>query len=102
MADFEPNSRYFKHATAKLAVETEAGQTRTVRYLRRRFIPPPGTSTTLVEHTVLQGERLDNITARYLGDPVQFWRVCDANNVLHPDDLTDEAGEVIEIGLPTI
>ena len=28
----------------------------------------------------MQGERLDNVAAQYLGDPTLFWRLCDANN----------------------
>jgi hypothetical protein len=70
--------------------------------VRRRFIPSPNGATTLVEHTVTQGERLDNITARYLGDPTQFWRVCDANNVLQPNELTDKPGTRIKIALPKL
>ena len=71
-----------------------------MRYLKRRFIPSPEGMTTLVEHKVAQGERLDNITARYLGDPTQFWRVADANNVLRPEELTEEIGTLIKIALP--
>ncbi len=56
--------------------------------------------TTLVEHSVTQGERLDTITARYLGDPTQFWRVCDANDVLQPTELTEEVGNIIKIAMP--
>jgi hypothetical protein len=40
------------------------------------------------------------LTARYIGDPEQFWRVCDANRALLPDDLTAAAGNVIRITLP--
>jgi hypothetical protein len=50
---------------------------------------------------VAQGDRLDNVTARYLGDPAQFWRVCDANNVLRPDEL-EETGRAIAIALPDL
>jgi hypothetical protein len=53
----------------------------------------------LVEHTVVQGERLDNITARYLGDPTQFWQVCDANGVLEPAEL-EQLGRTVRIALP--
>ena len=63
---------------------------RKIVYKRRRFIPPVEDTGTLVEHTVIQGERLDNIAARYMGDPTQFWRICDANLILKPDELTDE------------
>jgi hypothetical protein len=52
-----------------------------------------------VEHTVTQGERLDHLTARYLGDPTLFWRVCDANGALHPLEL-EELGRVVRIALP--
>jgi hypothetical protein len=78
------------------------GQQRPVQYLRRRFLPPASDGGTLALHTVVQGDRLDNVTAQYLGDPTQFWRVCDANNVLRPDDLTAEPGERIRIGVPKL
>jgi nucleoid-associated protein YgaU len=48
----------------------------------------------------VQGDRLDNLAARYLGDPEQFWKICDANNVLRPDELTEEIGRVVRIALP--
>jgi hypothetical protein len=54
----------------------------------------------LQEHVVVQGDRLDNITARYLSDPEQFWRVCDANAAMRPDELTEEPGRRLRITLP--
>jgi hypothetical protein len=56
--------------------------------------------TIITEHVVTQGERLDNITARYLTDPEQFWRLCDANPVLWPNDLTARIGRRLRIPLP--
>jgi hypothetical protein len=82
---FPITSRYSGLEIAKITVDG-----REVVYVQRRFLPPMG-GATLAEHLVTQGERLDNITARYLGDPEQFWRVCDANNALRPGDLTREA-----------
>jgi hypothetical protein len=99
---FEPNSRYAPLPVATIEVPGPGGEPRPVRYVRRRFLPPPESATTVVEHPVVQGERLDNITARYLGDPTQFWRVCDANNVLRPQELTDEPGRRIRIALPQL
>ncbi len=67
------------------------------------FDLPDGTkAVVLAEHTVTQGDRLDNVTAHYLGDPEQFWLVCDANNALRPDDLTAETeiGHSLTIPLP--
>ena len=98
---FDTTSRYFNIATTKISVPDGDGGTREIRYVRRRFIPSAESLTTLVEHTVTQGERLDNITARYIGDPTQFWRVCDANNVMEPEEL-EATGRIIEIALPGI
>ena len=69
-------------------------------YVRRRFLPPSKASTAMVEHAVVENDRLDNITARYLGDPEQFWRVCDANNALRPEELTAEIGRRLRVPLP--
>jgi len=98
---FDPASRYAGLDIATLDVRARDGRTRAVRYVRRRFVPPPpDEAATLIEHTVIDGDRLDNVTARYLDDPEQFWRVCDANDTVHPHDLTEEAGRLIKITLP--
>jgi len=96
---FEPTSRYYGIETAKMTVGN-GDEERVVSYKRRRIIPAHEALVTLVDHVVVQGDRLDNLAARYLGDPEQFWRICDANNVLRPEELTDEIGRAIEIGLP--
>ena len=93
---FPPTSRYYTIGTAQYT--TPDG--RPIVYLLRRFVPPADRFTLLEEHTVTQGERLDNITAQRLGDPLQFWRVCDANNAMRPDDLTETPGRVLRITLP--
>ena len=97
---FDATSRYAKTATTKLTVTDRDGTSRELRYVRRRFVPPAAEMPTLVEHTVAQGERLDNITARYVGDPTQFWRVCDANGALDPEELTESSGRVLRIAAP--
>jgi hypothetical protein len=93
---FPPTSRYHMVSTATL--ETDNG--RTVVYLRRRFAPPPERFTLLHEHSVSQGERLDLIAAHYLGDPEQFWRLCDANDALWPGELIETVGRWLRITLP--
>ena len=95
---FESTSRYYNIETVKMTVGGDEGA-RVISYKRRRIIPSGETMMTLVEHTVTQGDRLDNLAARYVGDPEQFWRVCDANNVLRPEELTEEIGRIIKIGL---
>jgi hypothetical protein len=97
---FDRTSRYSGLPTRVLTVVDPDGSSRELRYVTRRFVPrQPG--PIIVDHTVTQGERLDNITARYLGDPTQFWRVCDSNNVLDPDELTATTGQIIHIALPS-
>jgi nucleoid-associated protein YgaU len=93
---YPPNSRYHGIETATL--ETKEG--RTVIYLKRRFCPPPEQFEMLQEHTVTQGDRMDNIAAQYLGDPEQYWRICDANGAMQPEELTDTIGRTIRITLP--
>jgi hypothetical protein len=92
---FPPNSRYAGLDLATL----ERPDGTTLVYVRRRFISPPERFATLQEHVVLEGERLDNLAARYIGDPEQFWRLCDANGVLAPEEL-EEPGRVMRITLP--
>lgn len=71
-----------------------------IPYLRRRFLPEAEKFAVMAEHTVTEGDRLDNITARYLVDPEQFWRLCDANNAMRPDELTEVIGRRLKIPLP--
>jgi hypothetical protein len=93
---FAPNSRYSGIGTLLM----EAADGSTIVYVKRRFIPQPERFTVLGIHRVIESERIDNITARYLGDPELFWRVCDANRVLDPGVLTDRVGNEILITLP--
>ena len=95
MTSFPLTSRYAGLETASL--ETADG--RAIVYLRRRFVPPPERFALLTEHTVSGGERLDTIAAQYLGDPEQYWRICDANNAIRPTDLL-EPGRPLRITLP--
>lgn len=96
---FERTSRYYDIETAQLTVTDRDGNPRIIPYKRRRFIPPVTESLLLVEHTLKADERLDNITARYLDDPTQFWLVCDANNTMRPEEL-EELGRVVKITFP--
>ena len=93
---FPPTSRY--HGLDTTTLETPEGKT--IIYLKRRFVPPPERFALLQEHQVTQGERLDNIAAAYLSDPEQFWRICDANAAMRPDELTETVGRRLRITLP--
>ncbi|GAC1503583.1 MAG: hypothetical protein NVS2B14_16330 [Chamaesiphon sp.] len=50
----------------------------------------------------VEGDRLDLITYKTLGDPEQFWQVCDANNTMNPTELTSEVGTTIRIPMPQV
>lgn len=93
---FPANSRYHTTPTAVLVT---AGA-RVVTYLRRRFVPPPERFAPLREHLVVQGDRLDRLAAQHLGDPELYYRICDANGALRPDELTEVVGRRLRITLP--
>jgi hypothetical protein len=93
---FAPVSRYYGIGTNTL--DLSGG--RTIVYVLRRFVPPPENFQLLQERTVVQGDRLDNLAAQYLGDPTLFWRLCDANRAMRPDDLATTVGRVLKITLP--
>ena len=93
---FDPTSRYFALETAILT--TPDG--RSIAYKRRRFLPRSEDLPLLAEAAAAQGERLDLFTARTLGDPLQFWRICDANAVIDPFELVAEPGRRLRIPVP--
>ena len=94
--NFSYLSRYVGIDTATM----ETGRGKTVVFLRRRFVPPPERFALLQVHEVRDNERLDNIAAQYLGDPEQFWRICDANRAMRPEELTETVGKQLRITLP--
>jgi hypothetical protein len=65
---FASSSRYYGLDTATL----ERPGHPPIVYVLRRFLPSPARFQTIQEHTVTQGERLDNITALYLADDRQY------------------------------
>ena len=67
---------------------------RTIRYLRMRVIPDTSADAT---HVVDDSERLDHIAFAYFRDAERFWRICDANVALRPDDLVATAGRALRI-----
>jgi hypothetical protein len=87
---FFKGSRYAKVETLKIT----NSEGRTIQYKGTRFIP--GTEARLT-HKVQGGERLDHVAHRYFRDPERFWRICDANRAMWPDDLVKEPGQRILI-----
>lgn len=92
---FSDNSRY---AGVGVAHMSQPDGTR-LTYLQRRFIAQPEQFPLLQNHLVVSGDRLDNLAALYFGDAELYWRICDANRALRPQDLTDAIGRQLRITL---
>jgi hypothetical protein len=95
----------FDHTSRYSSIDTRVLTTtdgRNITYVTRRFLPQGQELPLLGEVTVNEGDRLDTITAETLGDPEQFWLVCDANNTMNPVDLTAELGRTLRIPLPQV
>jgi hypothetical protein len=91
---FEPSSRYYILAEATYI----SPEGREITYKRRRFLPQGEQIPVLREVVVAGHDRLDQIAAQQLGDPLQFWQICDANDALNPFDLVQQG--VLRIPLP--
>lgn len=96
MSQFAANSRYV-NTPVKTYTLPDGSE---VNHLARRFVPQPESLALLGTCTVVQGDRIDNIAARALGDAELFWRVCDGNRELRPAALTETIGRVLRITLP--
>lgn len=92
---FDFTSRY-----AKLEIATfTASDGQVIAYVRRRFLPAVESLPLLAELPLQPRERLDNFTHRVLGDPLQFWRIADANLAINPFDL-EEDGRFLRVPVP--
>lgn len=93
---FSHTSRYYKLPT----LTHRRADGRTISYVSRRWPPERDRSTTLVDVRLEEGDRLDRVAAATLGAPELFWRICDANGILNPFDLTKGSGSVIKVPMP--
>lgn len=83
-------SRY--SATSLVDATGPDGKTR--RTIAPRAIPP---APSALEYTVVDGERLDTLAARFYSEATRYWLILDANpETLNPFELLD-AGAVIHI-----
>jgi hypothetical protein len=88
---FSSTSRYASVADA--TYQDASG--RQFSYKLLRLVP---TAPTLLVHTVVQEDRLDLLANTFYSDPEQFWRICDANGAMRPDDLL-QVGFQLQIAL---
>jgi hypothetical protein len=93
---YPATSRYHGIATSRLV----SADGKEHVYLQRRFVPLPERVPARGEHAVCEGDRLDLLAARFLGDPGMFWRICDANVAMRPDALEARIGQRLRIPEP--
>jgi hypothetical protein len=86
---FNEKSRYYNKPGYE--VKAENGKNVTVV-----AVPDASSTAILGFHLLKQGQRTDHLAAQYLNDAAAFWRICDANNVMLPEALTEKA----EIAVP--
>jgi hypothetical protein len=86
---FDLKSRYAKLTTYRLTDR----RGRTVNVVP---VPDPPNDVLLGYHVLRQGQRLDHLAANYLKDPAGYWRICELNDAMLPEALS----EVREIAIP--
>ena len=94
-APTNPNSRYFGSAVEQMTLPNGT----VIAYLSRRIIPQASIYPQTQNYSLVIGDRTDNLAARYVGDPILFWMIADANSAFEPEDLVAEPGKVILIPL---
>jgi hypothetical protein len=88
---FDPLSRYY--TITQYTVTDRQGRTVTVV-----AVPPAPQLDLLGYHVLKQGQRLDHLANKYNKDPAGFWRICELNDVMLAEDLTEQT----EIAIPQI
>lgn len=92
----DPDGRY---ARSELRYHT-LPDGRTVVHLARRFVPEPARMTIAGVLPTQAGERVDLFAARTIGVPTAWWRIADANRVIHPEALEWPEGQRLVVALP--
>lgn len=87
---YEKNSRYAK-------LERYQIKDRQGRLVSVVKVPPAPAQSLLGYHALKQGQRIDHLAFQYLKDATAFWRICEINDVMLPEALTEKP----EIAIPT-
>ena len=80
---FHKKSRYANLTSYK--VKDRRGRT-----VQAAPVPPASGESLLGYHTRIQGQRLDHLAHQYLDDDTGFWRICEINNAMHPEMLSEK------------
>lgn len=81
-------------ATGRGADDDAAGAG-SVAYLGRTLLPLPSTFKQQSSYTIQAGDRLDNVSAKLLGDPLLYWMLLEANGISDPALLCATPGRRI-------
>jgi nucleoid-associated protein YgaU len=90
-----PSSRYCNASTLSYTFPDGTQ----VMYLARRIVPQASIYQAVQSYAIVDGDRLDNLSAKFLGDPLLYWMICDANSGTDPDALTEQVGCSVVIPL---
>ena len=63
-------------------------------------VPPRPDQSLLGIHVLRQGERLDLLAQNYLDNAAGFWRICEINEVMLAEALTEQREISIPAGKP--
>lgn len=95
VSPFDPSSRYYGLETATRRIGD-----RTVAYVTRRFVPPATDYDSLGTHSFRKNlDRLDRLAQRHLQSAELYWRLCDANGAMRPEELESDGRQIV-IGVP--
>ncbi|MCD4724442.1 MAG: hypothetical protein K8R63_06320 [Bacteroidales bacterium] len=83
---FDSKSRYHK-------LETYVVTDHRGRSVNVVPVPSPPGDTMLGIHKMRQGQKIDHLAQKYLENPAGYWRICEINDVMLPESLT-EAQEI--------
>ncbi len=93
---FDDKSRYAGLPTRSLTLPDG----RTVACVTRRMVPPAEAYVAAGGVTITDSDRLDLLAYRHLGTPAGFYQIADANEAMHPEELTTGTGKRLTIPLP--
>lgn len=92
MAIIDNTSRYAKYAEILELADANAEQVHALGPAKRPSLNELG------EHILREGQRLDHLANYYLKDPHGYWKICELNDVLLPDQLAEV--ELVKIPAP--
>ncbi|WP_137861344.1 MULTISPECIES: baseplate wedge protein 53 [unclassified Sphingomonas] len=82
-------------SSPKSGADAETDAMDAVPYLARTILPLANTFKPQSSYRIQAGDRIDNIAARLLGDPLLYWMLLEANNVSDPATLCAVPGRQI-------